>query len=323
MQILVTGANGFVGDAAASRLERIEGFSVRRAVRKHSERHRNAVEVGEIGPLTDWCAALDDIDAVVHTAARVHVMNDLSGDPLSEFRKVNVAGTMQLAREAASGGVKRFVYLSSVKVNGEETRLGQPFRIEDAVCSPTDPYGRSKYEAELELQELSSTSGMQVTIIRPVLVYGPGVKANFREMIRWLDRGIPLPLGAIYDNRRSLVALENLVDLITCCLTVPEAANQTFFAADGEDFSTTELLTLVAKALGKKSVLFPVPLPILRVVGVATGRRDLVQRLCGSLQVDIAKTKRTLDWAPPISTNDAILQTVEAYCAAKKQGIGL
>jgi nucleoside-diphosphate-sugar epimerase len=243
--ILVTGANGFLGRALSLELKARQ-FAVRGALR--AEAKTGEVNVGEIGPSTDWREALAGIDVVVHTAARAHIMNDTAGDPLSQYRKVNVEGTLNLARQAAVAKVKRFVFISSIKVNGESTLPGKPFTVNDQP-RPEDPYGISKWEAEVGLNRLVKETGMEVVIIRPSLVYGPGVKANFLRMMRWINDGVPLPLARI-DNKRSLVAIDDLVDLIITCIDHPAAANQVFFAGDGEDLSTTEL----AKCIGKASV---------------------------------------------------------------------
>ena len=254
---------------------------------------------------TDWSAALAGCDTVIHLAARVHVMRDGSQDPLDEYRKVNVAGTMRLAESAATAGVKRLVLVSSIKVNGERTLPGRAFTEMDAPA-PLDPYGISKAEAEAELLALAATGRMQVVVIRPPLVYGPGVKANFLSMARWLARGIPLPLGAVRDNRRSLVGLDNLVDLILTCMRHPAAANQVFLAGDGEDLSTAALLHRTAAALGVRARLIPVPVPVLVAGGRLLGRGDAVRRLCGSLQVDISKARGVLGWAPPVAVDEGL-----------------
>src|SRR5690554_2902252 len=250
--ILLTGATGFVGRAVLDRLVH-DGQQVKAAVR-----NPNAELAGQAGLVvvdgldadTEWTSALEDVSAVIHSAARVHVMNENSTDPLAEFRKVNVEGTLNLARQAAAAGVKRFIFISSIKVNGEGTALDQPYTALDRPA-PQDPYGVSKMEAEQRLREIAQQTGMEVVIIRPVLVYGPGVKANFRSMMNWLNKGVPLPLGAIH-NKRSLVSLDNLVDLIVTCIDHPAAANQTFLVSDGEDLSTTEMLRRMGEALGKR-----------------------------------------------------------------------
>lgn len=250
------------------------------------------------------------MDYVVHLAARVHVMNDNSTDPIAEFRRINVEGTRALARQAATAGVKRFVFVSSIKVNGEFTEPGKPFTAHDA-SSPKDPYGQSKAEAEDVLRSIASETGMEVVIIRPPLIYGPGVKANFAAMMNWLNRGIPLPLGRT-ENARSLLALDNLVDLIITCLDHPSAANQTFLASDGEDVSTTQLLQKMAAALGKKARLVPVPPALMRLGARLARREDIYQRLFGSLQLDIRHTCETLDWTPPLSLDEGLQQTADA-----------
>ncbi len=305
MKVLVTGASGLVGSCLCARLLS-SGFEVRAAVRA-STPPLPAVEVSLIKPIdgtTDWRVALSGIQALVHTAARVHVMSDRSADPLAEFRKVNVQGTLNLARQAAAAGVRRFVFISSIKVNGESTSPGNPFTADD-VAAPLDAYGVSKMEAEQGLRELAAQTGMEVVIIRPPLVYGPGVKANFAAMMRWLQRGVPLPLGAIY-NQRSLVAIDNLVDLIVLCLTHPAAANQIFLVSDGKDVSTSELLRRMGQAMGRPARLLPVPQSWLRCAGALVGKPDVAQRLCGSLQVDISKTRQLLGWTPPLTLDQGL-----------------
>jgi len=242
----------------------------------------------------------------------VHMMYDTSSDPLTEFRRVNVDGTANLARQAAAAGVRRFVFLSSIKVNGESTELGRPFAADD-VPTPEDPYGVSKHEAEQLLRQISSETGMEVVIIRPPLVYGPGVQANFESMMRWLARGVPLPFGAVTNNRRSFVALENLIDLIATCLTHPTAANQTFLVSDGEDLSTADLLMRMGSALGKPVRLFNVPIGVLNQGAMLLNKPAIYQRLCGSLQVDIEKTRKLLDWTPPLSVDEGLRRAAEGF----------
>ena len=251
------------------------------------------------------------ISTVVHCAARVHVMDDDAADPLREFRRINVDGTLRLATQAAEAGVRRFVFISSIKVNGESTVLGRPFTAQQAPA-PIDPYGVSKWEAEQLLRKLSAETAMEVVIIRPVLVYGPGVKANFLNMMRWLYKGVPLPLGAIH-NKRSLVALDNLVDLIVTCIDHPKAANQTFLVSDGEDLSTTELLRRMSQALGKRPRLLPVPAWMLETAANVVGKQSIAQRLCGSLQVDISHTRERLGWTPPVSVDAALRKTAQHF----------
>lgn len=311
MKVLVTGANGFVGRAVCQRLQALPGMDVACAVRTASALAGSAapcVAVGDLCAQTDWSAALSDVDAVVHTAARVHVMQDGAADPLTEFRRVNVQGTLQLARQAAAAGVQRFIFISSVKVNGELTAPGQAFTPEDQPA-PVDAYGISKYEAEEALREISTRTAMAVVIIRPPLVYGPGVRANFAALMRATQRGWPLPLGAVH-NRRSLVALDNLVDFIATCLTHPQAANQTFLVSDGRDLSTTELVQGLARAAAVPARLWPVPVWALQAGAALLGKSDVVQRLCGNLQLDISRSRTQLGWAPPVSVDEGLLRAV-------------
>ncbi len=313
-KVLITGVNGFVGKTLSDELV-IKGFNVNGTVRSvMSVDFPGAVTkfvIKDIDSKTDWQNALESVDVVIHLAGRVHVMKDTAIDALSEFRRVNVEGTLKLARQAVEDGVQRFIFISSIKVNGEGSILGQPYTPEDQPA-PVDPYGISKREAEDGLRQLASETGMEVVIIRPPLVYGPGVKANFQSMMHWLDKGIPLPLGAIH-NRRSLVSLDNLIDLIVTCIHHPAAANQTFLAGDGEDLSTTELLQRMAAALGKKAWLIPVPSFILEWGARLVGKQAITQKLCGSLQVDISKARDLLDWKPPVSVDEALRKTAQYY----------
>ena len=309
MQVLVTGVNGFVGRAlSVEAVARV--LTVRGVTRSHCSLPKGVegVVVDRIDGDTDWQDVLLGCDVVVHLAARVHVMQETAVNPLIEFRQINVQGTLNLARQAAAAGVARFVFISSIKVNGESTQLGSPFKAGD-VPAPLDTYGVSKMEAEQGLREIALQTGMEVVIIRPPLVYGPGVKVNFETMMRWLQCGIPLPLGAIH-NQRSLVALDNLVDLILLCLTHPAAANQTFLVSDGEDVSTTELLLRTGFALGSPARLLPVPASLLKLAATIVGKRDIAQRLCSSLQVDISKTRHLLGWVPPISVQEGLQRAV-------------
>lgn len=310
--ILVTGATGFVGSGLLVKLGQIADIYVVGAYRRDEPfAGHPSVVVGDINIETNWRTAVYGQRVVIHSAARVHVMNDMSSDPLNEFRKVNVEGTLNLARQAAAAGVRRFIFISSIKVNGEDTVLDAPHHA-DAQPSPEDPYGISKMEAELGLRALAADTGMEVVIIRPPLVYGPGVKANFLNMMRWLDKGVPLPFGAIH-NCRSLVALDNLVDLIVTCIDHPAAANQTFLVSDGEDLSTTELLRRMSTALGKPARLLPVPSRLLEIGAAMLGKQALAQRLCGSLQVDISKTCELLNWTPLVSVDEALRSTAKHF----------
>jgi len=312
MTILLTGANGFVG-SALSKTFLDSKINYRAALRTLDGKPHGLekIAVGDISSRTDWKLALKDIECVVHLVARVHVMHDSSVDPLSEFRRVNVEGTRNLALQAVEAGVKRFVYLSSIKVNGESTLPDTCFTSNDLV-NPQDPYGISKWEAEQVLHKISAETGLEVVIIRAPLIYGPNAKGNFDSMVKWLRRGVPLPLGSI-DNRRSLVGLDNLCDLISCCVDHRAAAGQTFMVSDGEDLSTTELLRRTSYALGVKPRLINVPQSLFEFGAKLFSREDLAQRLFGSLQVDISKTKELLNWTPPISVDEGLHKAVSRY----------
>ena len=313
-KICVTGATGFVGAALCAALS--QTVSVRAVVRSvNNVDLPPGVEIAEaeLSSGNGSADALVGVTCVVHCAARVHIVKERSADPLAEFRRVNVFGTLQFARQAAASGVKRFVFLSSIKVNGESTPDNEPFRESDRPA-PTDPYGTSKKEAEQGLRAIALETGMELVIIRPPLVYGPGVKANFLAMMRWLSRGVPLPLGAIY-NKRSLVSLDNLVDFIATCIDHPAAANQTFLVSDDEDVSTTELLRRMGAALGRPARLLAVPAWFLETASVMLGQRDLSQRLCGNLQVDIGKAKHLLNWSPRESLDEGLRRTAKHFLA--------
>lgn len=313
MKVLVSGANGFVGQELCTQVL-ARNMTVHGTTRKLVVLPGGVVPfvVGSINAETLWTNALTGCSAVVHLAARVHVMIDDASDPLDEFRRVNVEGTLNLARQAAASGVRRFVFVSTIGVNGAET-FHQPFTSAD-LTAPHSPYAVSKYEAELELQALSSETGMEVVIIRPPMVYGPNAPGNFGSLIRWLRRGVPLPLGAI-NNRRSMVGLDNLVDLIVTCIDHPAAANQTFLVSDGDDLSTTELLQRLGRALGKPARLIPVPAMLLKVGAALVGKSAIAQRLCGSLQVDIQKTRLLLGWRPPLTLDQGLKKA-----AAERKG---
>lgn len=310
-KVLVTGAGGFVGEALVFRLlvdkKIVPVAAVRGATRLQGLCPTVFFDLGDPKTLP----VLNEVRVVVHAAARVHVMNETASDALAEFRKANVEGTLRLARHAAESGVKRFIFISSIKVNGESTSPGKPFKADDAPA-PVDPYGVSKHEAEQALRQLASETGMEVVIVRPPLVYGPGVKANFLSMLRWLNKGVPLPFGAI-SNQRSLVAIGNLVDFVVTCIDHPAAANQTFLVSDGEDLSTTQLLRQLAGALGKKARLLPMPEWLLTVGAFALKKQTVAQRICGSLQVDISKNQKLLGWRPPVNTDKAMRQTAGHY----------
>ena len=312
---LVTGGSGFVGSALIQHLlqnDRGQIVQAARHVNTFSLPRVRHVLIGDITEQTNWYDALQRIDTVIHCAARVHVTKEEAANPLDEFRRVNVEGTLRLARQAADAGVRRFVFVSSIKVNGEYSLPGHPFTA-DQPWAPGDPYSVSKCEGEAGLRMLSKATGMEVVIIRPPLVYGPGVKANFLAMMRWLWRGVPLPLGCITENRRSFVFLDNLVDLIVTCIDHPAAANQTFLVSDDEDLSTADLLRRMGAALGVPVRLLPVPGRIITSGAKMIGRSDIALRLCGSLQVDIGKTKELLGWSPPVRVDEGLRRTAESW----------
>lgn len=314
MTILLTGATGFIGSVLAQHLHQ-QGCSLTATVRHVTNNLLPSIQqtpIGDLLPNTDWTLALNNVDTVIHLAARVHVMNDTDADPLEAFRRTNTAATLNLAQQAARSGVRRFIYLSSIKVNGESTK-NKPFTAEDNYI-PTDFYGLSKYEAEQGLREIAKQTGMEVVIIRPPLVYGEGVKGNFQSMMQWIYKGIPLPLGNVH-NQRSLVALDNLIDLITLCIDHPAAANQTFLVSDGEDLSTTDLLHRLGSALNKPARLLPVPQVMLTTALHLLGKEAIAQRLCGNLQVDISKTRDLLGWQPIIRVDEALQKTAQVWLA--------
>lgn len=316
---LVTGGSGFLGRALIERLVQLPDCSVVAPVRTTSAVLPAGVRqlpLTGLNGTNDWSEALTDVDVVVHAAARVHVMKEVASDPLDAFREVNTEATLNLARQAAASGTKRFIFISSIKVNGEGVEPGTVYSADD-VPAPIDPYGISKLEAEQGLKELAAVTGMEVVIIRPVLVYGPGVKANFLSMMRWLYRGIPLPFGAVH-NQRSLVAIDNLVDFIVTCSDHPAAANQVFLVSDGEDVSTTQLLRKLAGALGKPAILLPIPAWLMSGAAALLGRRALSDRILGSLQVDISKNRQLLGWTPPVALDKALSLTAQHFLDSRK-----
>lgn len=319
-RVLVTGASGFLGNALCNALVAVR--PVVGAVRNPDESslvEGVPVVAGIMSFDFDWLDALVGISVVVHCAARVHVMDEEAIDPLAEFRRVNVEGTMCLARQSALAGVRRFIFVSSIKVNGEQTQLGSPF-VAEQTPKPEDSYGISKVEAEEGLRSLARETGMEVVIIRPPLVYGPGVKANFLAMMRWLRRGVPLPLGWVTKNGRSLVFLDNLVNLIVTCIDHPAAANQTFLVSDDEDLSTAALLRRMAAALERPARLIPLPVGLITLGARLIGRPGIAQRLCGSLQVDIGKTRELLGWTPPVSVDEGLRRTAAHWLATEGAG---
>ena len=323
LKILVTGAAGFVGSPLIQLLSS-RGHQVIGTVRSvHASRDGfPGVEfkaVGDIHGSLDWMPCLAGVDVVVHLANRAHVMHESDANPLALYRSINTDGTLQLARQAAAVGVKRFIFISSIKVNGESTLPGQRFSpASDNI--PNNPYGLSKYEAEQELKELSLKTGMEVVIIRPPLIYGPGVKANFLKMMQWVEKGIPLPLGSI-TNQRSLLGIDNLLDFISVCLTHPKAAGQTFLISDDHDVSTTELLKEIAGAMHRSSRLLSIPQFVLEKGLILLGQGHIAERLCSSLQLDITLAKTLLSWKPPFSFKDQITKTVVAYLSERSSKV--
>lgn len=306
MPILITGASGFIGRAITKHLI-VQGAYVRAAVRKVTNVELEC-PAPSLGSNASWYSALKGASAVIHTAARAHMLNDQSADPLAVFREVNTAGTLVLARQAAEMNVKRFVFLSSIGVNGIENT--SPFR-ESEPPNPIEPYAVSKLEAEKGLLEIAKETGMEVVIIRPPLVYGPNAPGNFGRLVNAVRRGVPLPLGSVTRNRRTLIGLDNLVDLILTCLHHPAAANQVFLAGDGEDISTTDLLRKMALAFQVPSRLLPFPLAWLELAAGVVGKKAMVNRLCGSLQVDIGKARSLLGWNPPLSLDQGLKKVAE------------
>jgi nucleoside-diphosphate-sugar epimerase len=313
---IITGATGFVGNALVKQLL-VGNYEVVGTVRTSNSMLPDGVNRLLIPDILDeiqWNYVLEGVDVVIHCAARAHIMNDRVADPLAEFRQVNTAGTLNLARQAAEAGVRRFVFISSIKVNGELTE-GMRFSSEDAFV-PTDPYGLSKYEAEQGLLALAKETGMEVVIIRPTLVYGSGVKGNFASLLKWMKRGVPLPFGAI-NNQRSFIALDNLVDFIIHCINHPKAANEIFLISDGEDVSTTELLQKVAHAFGKRALLLPIPVSWMKLAAKLLDKADVANRLFGSLQVDSSKAYELLGWEPIITMDEQLKKIADAYLNEK------
>ena len=307
--ILVTGASGFIGRALCDALA-ASGRKVRKAVRAAGPDDKNAIAVGDIGAGTDWGAALGGVGCVVHLAARTHVLRETAADPLAEYRRINVAATERLARSAAARGVRRIVFLSSVKVNGERTDT-RPFTEGDAP-RPEDAYGESKWEAEQALVRVAAETDLQAVVLRPPLVYGPGVKGNFLRLMRWVARGRPLPLGSV-ENRRSLIYVGNLVDAIVKAIEVPRAAGETFLVADSQDVSTPDLVRGLAAALGVKPRLLSFPLAPLRLAAALAGQGAGFSSLTASLQVDSSRIQRSLGWRPRFTLAQGLAETTRWY----------
>ena len=301
MRILLTGASGFVGRALK---EELHGHTVILTSRSDVQSNSSNFFKKTISSEEDFSDCLKDIDVVIHTAARIHQMNDLSKDPLAEFLETNCFGTLNLARQAANSGVQRFIFLSSIKVNGEKTYLDKPFSFDDPIQGE-DPYGKSKAEAEIGLLEIAVSTNLEVTIIRPPLVYGAGVKANFASLLNLASRNIPFPLGSV-KNKRSFVALGNLISLIKTCIDHPKAANQTFLVSDDEDISTSDLYTIMVESFGKRPRLVRIKPIFLKVFAQVLGKEHIIDRLIDNLQIDISHTKKTLGWKPILTIKQGI-----------------
>jgi UDP-glucose 4-epimerase len=310
----VTGASGFVGLRLCARLA-ASGHTVKAAVRRESAALASltpaagVVRIGDIGPNTDWQAALAGVDTVIHLAARAHVIRDSSSDALAHYRRINVAGSERLARAAAAARVSRLIYMSSIKVNGEAT-VNAPFRESDAPA-PVDAYGRSKWEAEQALSRIAAETGLEVTVLRPPLIYGPGVKGNVARLLHWIERGLPLPLASIV-NRRSLIYLENLVDATLAVMRHP-APGRLYLVSDAHDLSTPQLIRALARGLDKPPRLFAFPPSLLRLAGACTGQFDAVGRLVGSLQIDAFRIGSELGWRPAHDPEQGLILTAQAY----------
>ncbi|MFD1260112.1 UDP-glucose 4-epimerase family protein [Entomomonas asaccharolytica] len=314
-KVLITGATGFVGQAFVKKVLADNRYTPVITVRKPlaQESQLQQFIVPDLAQPVDWSEALKNTNIVVHIAGRAHILKETATDPLQAFREVNVAATIQLAKQALEAGVKRFIFVSSIGVNGNHTK--QPFTEQD-TANPEGNYAISKLEAEQALWQLTKDTPMELVIIRPPLVYGEGVKANFLSLIKWVYRGIPLPLGLV-KNKRSFVNVDNLVDLLYRVMEHPKAADQVFLVADGEDLSTPQLLKAVAKAMNKSANLIPIPVSCLRLMATVVGKKNIARQLCDSLQVDISKAKTLLDWQPPFSVQQGLEKTVNAFLKDK------
>ncbi|MFZ4287012.1 NAD-dependent epimerase/dehydratase family protein [Variovorax sp. HJSM1_2] len=308
---LITGASGFIGSALTNALQQAPGYQLKLVGRQlkalPQEPHLQAIKIDAINGGTEWAAAVENIDVVVHAAARVHVMQETAQDALAAFRSTNTEGTLRLALQAADAGVHRFVFLSSIGVLGNG---GNTVYTEQSDPTPTTPYAVSKCEAEDGLRKIAEHTGMEVVIIRPPLVYGPRAPGNFGRLANLVQRGTPLPLGGV-QNLRSLVSIENLVDFIKTCMLHPAAGNQTFLVSDGDDLSTPALVRRMARAMGTNAPLFKLPLPVLHLAASLVGKRSMLQQLTGSLQVDCRKANTRLGWTAPYSVDESLRRTFQ------------
>lgn len=321
MKVLVTGATGFVGKALCQRLlaDNHELNIVTRGVTEDPAGVRASFNLGDISTCPDFSGALEGVEVVLHLAARGHILTAEDSEALTAFRAVNTAASLALAKQGAAAGVRRFIFLSSIKANGEFTRPGQRFNHVDEP-TPLTPYGISKLEAEIELRQLAATTGLDVVIIRPPLVYGRGVGANFRTMMNCVHRRVPLPLASVTHNWRSLIGIDNLVDLLAICVEHPAAANQIFIPGDDEDVSTAELLRRLGHAMGRPALLFPCPVEMLRIGAAMLGRIDMAQRLISSLQVDSSHARNVLGWSPKVSLDEGLRRAAESFIRDSKRG---
>ena len=314
MNILLTGATGFIGQAVIRDLLAHTSYHISALVRRASDSLPGGIdriEVDAIDGNTDYSNILAGFDVIIHLAARVHRLNENRETAYYAYKSINVDGTLNLARQAAAAGVSRFIFLSSIKVNGESTRPGRPFKADDPP-NPSDPYAISKYESELGLASLAESTGMEFVVIRPPLVYGPGVKANFQRLMGLIRKGLPLPFGSI-DNLRSLVSIDNLTSLIRHCIDHPKAANKVFLVSDDRDVSTPELLRMIASGMQLRSRLIAFPKATLNLVASLFGKEEIARRLLDNLQVDITKTKSELGWQPESTMEEAVRQTAINY----------
>jgi UDP-glucose 4-epimerase len=316
LKVLITGATGFLGQHILKAVEKTSTTIV--LGRNRPDNYLGEFIQYDLKDTSNLALNLQEVDVVIHSAARAHIMNDVSLNPLVEYRLVNTEATLNLAKSAVDSGVKRFIFISSIKVNGESTSSDKSFTADD-VHHPQDPYGISKSEAEVQLFSLGLQTGMEIVIIRPPLVYGPGVKANFASLLNLASKGLPLPFACFDQNKRSMVSVDNLVDLIITCIDHPKAANQVFLVSDDYDLSTADLISKLSKVCGKSGFMLPIPVILFNFLAKVIGKQDFIERLSGSLSVDISKTKQLLNWTPPQSVDEGFKKTADAFLKSKKQ----